>query len=144
MSGPANLPEDDDPIGDAVPIYRLVPVDQCVVLNGAWMFRSGAFDNSSLEGHTNEMSVVLGDTLAALTRDPSALPQRAYPDESERWGVAVLMCECILTVNGQTIGRTRTPEEPAHGDVFGAKNPKRRQKLKKCATWVVAPASPVI
>ena len=69
MSQPAALPADDDPIGPATPIYRLVPVEQCEPLDGAWMFGSGAFDNSSEEGFENEMSVVLGDTLVLLDRD---------------------------------------------------------------------------
>jgi hypothetical protein len=137
------LPDDDDDIDGSTPIYRLVPVDQCKPLDGEWMFTSAAFDNSSLEGHENEMSVVLGDTLAALTRDPRDLPEQAYPHEPERWGVAALTADCIRAVNQQTIGRTPTPEERAHGDVFGAKNGKRRGRLKKCATWVVAPAAPL-
>jgi hypothetical protein len=89
------------------------------------------------------MSVVLGDTLAALIRDPRDLPQHTYPHEPERWGVAVLRADCIRAVNDQTIGRTPTLEERAHGDVFGAKNGGRRKRLKRCAMWVVTPALPV-
>lgn len=143
MSQPAALPADDDPIGPATPIYRLVPVEQCEPLDGAWMFGSGAFDNSSEEGFENEMSVVLGDTLVLLDRDPSDLPQRAYADQPERWGVAVLEAGCITDVNEQTIHRTPTEHERAHGDVRGNKNSKRRRRLKKCATWVIPPAAPV-
>jgi hypothetical protein len=58
-------------------VYRLIPVWRCEVVNGAWEFESGAFDNASSE-HEHEsrddMSVVLGDTLAASQRVPEALP----------------------------------------------------------------------
>jgi hypothetical protein len=144
MAGPPILPEDDDPIGDDVPIYRLVPVEQCEPVNGQWIFRSGAFDNSGCAGHENEMSVVIGDTLAALSREPGDLPQHAYPHQPGRWGVAVMKADCVRAVDDQTIVRTQTPEERAHGDVLGSKKqPSRRKALKRCATWVVAPTAPV-
>lgn len=143
MSQTPGLPADDAPVGDSTPIYRLVPIEQCEVLDGAWMFRSGAFDNSSEEGYENEMSVVLGDTLQCLERDPRDLPRHAYANTPERWGVAVLEAGCIGAVNEQTIHRTPTPQERAHGDVVGKKNTKRRRRLKACATWVVPPEAPV-
>lgn len=136
------VPE-DAPIDDATPVYRLVPIDQCEIHDGAWTFRSGAFDNSSMEGYEQEMSVVLGDTLAALDRDPADLPERAYPEDTDRWGLAVLMASCVRSVPDQTIQRSPTPEEAAHGDVVGKKNGSRRKRLKACATWVVPPAARV-
>ena len=102
------LPADDAPVVGDTPIYRLVPIDQCDPDNGAWVFRSGAFDNSSLEGVADEMSVVIGDTLAALARDPASLPQQAYPNEAGRWGVAVLR-------GGLHPGGQRA-DHPAHAD----------------------------
>lgn len=137
------LPADDSPVVGATPIYRLVPIEQCEADNGAWVFRSGAFDNSTEAGFEDEMSVVVGDTLAALERDAASLPQHAYPYEASRWGVAALPADCVLEVNAQTIRRTPTPEERAHGDVVGTKNGKRRKRLKACATWVIPPAAPV-
>jgi len=139
LSHPAHRP--DEPVTGDTPIYRLVPVEQCEVVEGAWIFRSGAFDNSSMPGFENEMSVILGDTLAALGRDPGELPRRAYPEQPGRWGLAVLRASCVTSVPEQTIRRSPTPEECAHGDVVGAKNTKRRKRLKRCATWVFPPAT---
>lgn len=136
-SGPAT----DDPIAPDTEIYRLIPTEQCDPVDGQWVFRSAAFDNSSIAGFENEMSVVLGDTLAAHERRAEDLPEHAYPDDP-RWGVAVLVARCVEDVPEQSIHRTPTEAEPAHGDVRGAKNPKRRKRLKKCAEWVVPPAAP--
>lgn len=140
MSEPT-LPSDDDPVVDGTDIYRLVPIEQCTVEDGEWCPRSGAFDNSSLPGFENEMSVVVGDTLELLDRHAADLPAQAYPDDPDRWGVAVLKAECIRAVAEQTIRRSRTGEERAHGDVLGKKGSGRRKKLKACAEWVVPPAA---
>jgi hypothetical protein len=40
----------------------------------------------------------------------------------------------------QEVLRTPNDDEPAHGDVRGAKNPKRRRRLKEHAEWVIRPA----
>jgi hypothetical protein len=87
------------------------------------------------------MSVVLGDTLSFLDRLPEDLPERAYPGNPD-WGVAVLLAGCIEEVPEQTLHRTPTQAEPAHGDVRGNKNSKRRKRLKKCAEWLVPPNAP--
>lgn len=142
MNDVSALPTANAPIDDRTSIYRLVPVEQCVFRDGEWIFQSAAFDNSSIEGYENEMSVVVGDTLAALDREPDDLPQHSHADEPERWGVAVLEAGCIRNVNEQTIQRSPTDQEPAHGDVLGGKNSKRRRRLKACAAWVVPPAAP--
>jgi hypothetical protein len=141
VSVPFSLPGMDDDVAPDTRIYRLVPTNQCDPVAGEWRFRSAAFDNSSLAGFENEMSVVLGDTLGALERDPSDLPERAYPGNPD-WGVAVMAAGCITQVPEQTLHRTPTEAEPAHGDGRGSKNSGRRKRLKKCAEWVIPPASP--
>jgi hypothetical protein len=134
-------PPQDAPVPPDTLLYRLIPTDQCDPVDGAWEFRSAAFDNSSLPGYENEMSVVLEDTLAAHDRVPEDLPERGYPGDP-RWGVAKLLAQCVVDVPGQTTHRTPIEAEPAHGDVRGAKNSRRRKRLKKCAEWVIPPAAP--
>lgn len=146
MSGLAGLPADDAPIAGDTPIYRLVPTEQCFVDGGEWQFQSAAFDNTTVAGYEEmlEMSVVIGDTLEALDRDPRDLPRVAYPYEAERWGVAVLRASCIREVNEQTIRRSPTAAERAHGDVIGKKNSSRRKRLAACAEWLVPPLRPAV
>jgi hypothetical protein len=139
--------EPDSSVDDAVRIYRLVPTWNCQPVNGEWEFQSGAFDNATpmnAEESADDMSVVLGDTLAALARLSTALPNEApacveNPDE---WGVAVLEARFLKQDESQEIRRTPLDGEPAHGDVRGKKNLKRRRRLKKHANWVVQPARP--
>jgi hypothetical protein len=68
------LPDPNSAVDDEVFVYRLIPVWWCDVIEGKWEFQSGAFDNATPE-HEHEspddMSVVLGDTLAALARSPT-------------------------------------------------------------------------
>lgn len=139
MSRVAEIPADDVPVGDDVVVYRLVPTTWCDVIEGEWAFQSGAFDNSS--GDDQAMSVVLGDTLDALTGTPDDLP------ESEQWGVAALQAAFLRHEEQQDLRRSPLPgsqemRDCAHGDVIGPKNQKRRRRLKKHARWVVPPAAP--
>lgn len=88
-----------------------------------------------------ELSVVLGDTLAALDGAPEDLPDDAS------WGVAGLMARLLRNEEDQEIRRSPVPEsqelrDRAHGDVVGAKGQKRRRRLKKHAWWVIEPAVP--
>lgn len=142
MSASLSLPADDAPVGQDVPLYRLVPTDSCDAIEGKWVFQSAAFDNATpltSDEHPDDMSVVLGDTLTALERVPQGLPQ-TRPD-SERWGVAVLLAEHVYEQQ-QAVLRTPSDEEPAHGDVRGRKGQKLRRRLKKKARWVVPPGAP--
>jgi hypothetical protein len=130
-----------DPVGDEVWLYRLIPVELCEPVEDGWEFRSGAFANSTEDGFENEMSIVVGDTLAHLQRSPEDLPQFSYPDEAAHWGVAKVKTEAVRTINEQEVVRSPEPNEPAHGDVLGNKNSKRRKKFKKLASWVIEPAA---
>lgn len=125
-------------------VYRLVPVGACNVVDGQWEFQSGAFDNASpLYDHESplDMSVALGDTLESLGRSPERLPvETPCAGEPELWGVAVLQAGYLCKDEEQEILRTPQDDEPAHGDVRGVKNTKRRRRLKKHAEWVIRPA----
>ena len=137
-----NLPATGSPVSDDVLIYRLVPTWQCEVVDGLWEFVSGAFDNATPESpveNADDMSVVLGDTLDALRRDPTNLPGET-PWAGPDWGVAVLQAQYLRRVEDQVLLRTPN-EELAHGDVRGSKGHKRRRRLKKHARWVVRPAA---
>ena len=123
---------------------RVRPVNQCEVISGEWRFTSSAFDNATpleAEEHPDDMSVVLGDTLAALSHQPEALPQRR--PESDLRGVAVLTAGYLTDEEGQELRRTPDLEndEPAHGDVRGKKGPGRRKRIKRNAVWLVPPAA---
>lgn len=131
-----------DPVPDEIWLYRLIPIELCDPIPGGWEFRSGAFGNSTEAGFENEMSVVLGDTLAFHQRIPEDLPDFSYPDKPDKWGVAKVLTETVRTVVGdQEVIRSPNDDEPAHGDVNGPKAPKRRKRIKKNATWVIEPAA---
>jgi hypothetical protein len=140
------LPALDAPVDDETLVYRLIPVSSCDVIDGRWEFQSGAFDNSTplVEGERDdEMSVILGDTLEAVERTPDALPvETPCSGSPELWGVAKLRAGFLREDLKQSLHRTPKDDEPAHGDVRGAKNPKRRKKLKRHAEWVVEPQVP--
>jgi hypothetical protein len=142
LSSSRALPGDDAPVERRTALYRLVPTSQCEVRDGQWAFRSSAFDNSSLPGFTDEMSVILGDTLAALDRDPLDLHERFYPSDPANWGVARLEAGCVVDSGPQEVRRSPTVDERAHGDVVGAKGGGQRKRLKKCASWVFPPSRP--
>jgi hypothetical protein len=118
-------------------------------VDGQWEFQSGAFDNATplnSDESSEDMSVVLGDVLAALRRTPEALPMEAplCVGNPEEWGVAVLEAAFLRNEESQEIVRSPLPDEPAHGDVRGKKNTKLRRRLKKHANWVVQPSRPAV
>lgn len=121
----------------------MIPVAACDVVDGRWEFQSGAFDNSTPlhEGERDdEMSVVLEDALAAMERVPELLPvETPCSGNPELWGVARLNVGFLRNEEEQEILRSPKDDEPAHGDVRGTKNTKRRRRLKKHAEWVARP-----
>jgi len=139
----AELPAGDAPVPNPTPLYRLVPTDQCDVIEGEWEFQSAAFDNND----GDDMSIVLDDTLQALGRTPADLPERTFPNQEGRWGIAVIHDAGYLRDDEEQeirrTPRTEEPEEPAHGDVRGKKGGKRRKRIKKRAEWVLRLSAPV-
>ena len=114
------------------------------MIDGQWEFQSSAFDNATPEDPDecpDDMSVTLGDTLAALDRAAHDLPDYT-PWAGVNWGVAVLEVRYLRHEEQQELRRTPNDMEPAHGDVRGKKNGKRRKRLKAHADWIVRPAAP--
>jgi hypothetical protein len=138
------LPALDGPVDDETLVYRLIPVGSCRAVDGRWEFQSHAFSNATPvdeDEPRDDMSVVLGDALAALDRVPASLPAESpLGGNPQLWGVAKLQVGFLRHQEQQEILRTPTEDEPAHGDVRGAKNGRRRKALKKHAEWVVQPA----
>lgn len=138
------MPARDTSVDDETLVYRLISVRSCSAVNGQWEFQSGAFSNATPldeDEPRDDMSVVLGDELEALGRVPARLPvESPLGGGPQLWGVAKLRVGFLRHQEQQEILRTPTDDEPAHGDVRGAKNGKRRKKLKKHAEWVVQPA----
>lgn len=143
MNESAELPAEEAPVPDPTSLYRLVPTDHCDVVDGEWEFQSGAFDNND----DDDMSIVLDDTLQALGRTPDDLPDRTFPGQAGRWGVAIIHDAGYLrNAEEQEIRRTprtEAPQERAHGDVHGRKGGNRRKRIKKHAEWVLRPSAPV-
>jgi hypothetical protein len=139
-----DLPAPEAPVADDTDVYRLIPVGSCDVVDGQWEFQSGAFDNSTPlveDEPDDEMSVVLQDTLSALKRIPERLPvETPCSGNPELWGVAKLNVGFLRNDEMQEIVRSPKDDEPAHGDVRGTKNTKRRRRLKKHAEWVIRPS----
>jgi hypothetical protein len=137
------LPHPAPPVeADDMVVYRLVPCWSCDVVDGAWEPQSCAFDNASPEDSADcdrDMSVVLQDTLTALERIPEDLPADTGW-AGDQWGVAAVPVAYLRHEEDQTIWRTPEVDEPAHGDVCGTKNTKRRRRIRKQATWIVRPA----
>jgi hypothetical protein len=104
------------------------------VVAGEWRVISGGLDNSS--GGGEDMSVILGDTLAAMGRTPESLVANR-PD----CGVVTLRAGTVRA-EGQTIVRTREADEPAHGDVVGTKGPGKRKRLVRDAVHIIKPTIP--
>ena len=145
MPQPPEPEHEDGEIGDDVLVYRFVSIRFCSFVNGEWEFQSGAFDNARPENEDeskDDMSVVLGDRLAELEREPENLTTDT-PWTDEDWGVAVLEAGYLKKERQrQEILRTPTEEEPAHGDVRGKKNSACRRRIKANAAWLVRPTAP--
>lgn len=145
MPRPPEPEHEEGEIGDDVLVYRFIPIHFCSFKSGEWEFQSGAFDNARPENDgesKDDMSVVLGDTLASLGRVPEDLPSDTLW-AGDDWGVAVLEASYLKREQQrQEIRRTPTEEELAHGDVRGKKNSACRRRIKAHATWLVRPAAP--
>lgn len=82
------------------------------------------------------MSVVLGDDVRAVGRDPgSVLIGHAG------FALAALTAGQVRN-DGQRVVRDPLPDEPAHALVVGVKPQGARRRWAKSAHWVVAPGNP--
>ena len=80
------------------------------------------------------MSVVLGDTLQQLDRDTESVR-----GDQSNYGVIAITAK-IARNEAQRIERSPRADEPAHGDVYGAKPAGCRMKFAAQAVWVIYPA----
>lgn len=125
-------PEDDRSISDETDLYRRVPPDHYKVTANDVMVREGAFKNFP-NPELRRMSVVLGDTLAELGRDPSSILEG-----HSGYGLVAIKAGCVRS-EGQAVQRTPLDDEAAHGDVVGDKPAGRRKRFAKHAEWVIRP-----
>jgi len=119
-----------------VELYRLVHPEYHVDWDhdeNRWRVKSSAFQNSTKPVKSDRMSVVLGDTLENEGRSPEDA-RRTKPT----WYVVSLTTH-FVTSEQQEVERDPIPEEPAHGNVVGAKNPRRRSRFARAARWIVEP-----
>jgi hypothetical protein len=126
-------PEDDLTIEPETSLYHRVPDNEDHIVDdqnrGCRRLSSAAFIGKY------EMSVVLGDRLAELDREPAdALGD--YPGQFLARFSAVMVREL-----DQIVVRSPLDIEPAHGDVIGKKTRSVARALARQACWIVAPPS---
>jgi hypothetical protein len=126
-----SVPGDDAPVEDPTLLFRRVSPRFIQETDNGPRVSKGAFQNTT---DTDEMSVALGDTLAALDREPESI----ITGHAE-FGVVSLTAGFVRNEEEQTVRRSQTDEEPAHGDVIGEKTPARRKRFALRSVWVVCP-----
>lgn len=127
----SELPKDDDPIADATLLYRWVPRQKIVSDNELGRHRpsSDCFRNTT---GTDELSVHLGDTLAAQGRDPHELID-------DRRSVGNLSTGFVRTECDKEVARTPKRDEPpelAHGSVIGEEKRKTMTRMAQAAVCI--------
>ena len=80
------------------------------------------------------MSVALSDTLDQLGREYASVLEGVEGD----FGLVGFSAN-VARDNGQRVAREPTPEEPAHGVVFGDKPKSVRRAIAKRCRWIVEP-----
>ena len=129
------MPAADAPVLDDVLLYRAVHSERLVWDDERQCRRisSAAFMNTS---GTSDMSVVLGDQLHEDRRAPGSILASFTPDH----GLVSLTAGIVRSLE-QAVVRSPNNAEPAHGDVVGKKNGRRRRELAAVARWVCPPLS---
>ena len=128
----AEPPPDDASVNDDLVLFRRVPPAHTRWTPDGPEIRDGLFKNFP-NPELLRMSVVLEDTLREDDRSPETIVA-AYP----LFGVAAITAAAVRAEQ-QGVVRSRTEEEPAHGDVCGEKPTSRRIRLAEQAWWVVEP-----
>jgi len=121
-------PEDDRSVQDACRLYRWLGHEDF-----KWDHNLARARPTSAVFQHDEMSVVLGDTLAASGRKPVDVANPC---------LVSLEARCVRA-RGQTIRRDPADDEPAHGLVLGRKTGSVRNAFARCAALVVGPDPPV-
>ncbi len=121
---------DDPNIPDQARLFRRVHLSQIVPGgDGRALISSGAFRDK-------EMSVTLEVVLIDLGRQP---------DEClAQWPLCKLVSvrATACRENGQVVARDPTPEEPAHGVVYGKKTTAIARALRDSAEWIIPSPGP--
>ena len=130
----SDLPyRDDVSISDDANLWRRIHPDWVVTDENRGGVRpsSAAFDDSD-DG--TPLSVVIEEAVLASGRDAAKILENyaGYSLAAFTAGAA--------RANGQGVARTPTPEEPAHGSVFGKKTKSVKRRLSHASSWVIAPA----
>lgn len=89
---------------------------------------------SALFKQTPALSVVVGDTLAALGRTPGSIL------DGHREEMLVSISASSVFEHALAIERSPEPDEPAHADVVGHRSDGIARALLRASEWVVAPA----
>lgn len=130
---------DDPSITDDEVLLRRIPPWQLYWDAGLGAYRpsSQAFDD---DGEGDPMSVYLTSVMDHL----GFLPDRTLEDQEHGFGVAGILAGSVRD-EAQVIQRDPEPGlpahvcDPAHAVVAGAKNGKRRSRIKKRFYWVIPP-----
>jgi len=130
--------QDDQTISNDVLLLRRVP---CLPnINIVWDGNQECWrpSSASFEDHPNgtPMSIALSDVLAQLGRNYESVLEAV---EGE-FALVGFTAE-VARANGQGVAREPTPEEPAHGVVFGDKPKRVRRAIAKNSRWIVSPDS---
>lgn len=135
-NGGDEAPEDDLSVEGETDLLRRVPPDHYKVVAGEFVLRDGAFKNFP-QPERKRMSVVLGDTLSGMGREPESI----LTSEQSAFGVVAIKASAVRAEEQRVI-RSELQDEPAHGDVYGDKPGSRRKRFAAVATWVVYPTIP--
>jgi hypothetical protein len=123
--------EDDPSIDGGTLLYRRVPP--------AWVVpdknrNCQKLASAAFEG--DEMSVVVGDTLAEIHKAPESIL-----DDYPSFSLVSFSTDLARSADlAQIVCRDPEDDGPAHGLVVGKKTEGRKRRLARGSAWVVAPA----
>jgi len=122
---------DDAPVEDETGLYHRIPQSPDQIVpdqnRGCMRLSSAAFIGKE------EMSVVIEDTLRAMGREPGDILKN-FPGQ-----YLVRLAAGFVRRYDQTVQRSPTIEEPAHGDVIGRKPKSVARKFAEAACWEIEP-----
>ncbi len=121
---------DDPNIPDEEKLFRRIHLTHMVEVSG------GKSKVSSAAFRDVELSVNLDSVMQRAGRAPE--DSLKYNPNDLLAGLSAGLCRS----RGQLVGPDPTPEEPAHGYVFGKKDRRIKSALRDAASWVVPNEAP--
>jgi len=121
----------DEPVGDEVELYR-----RGLPELGLGLVEDKNRDRVRLSSAVfapQEMSVLIEDAL----REDGRVPLDALANFPDDFLIAITVL--VARSQSQTVVRSPTEVEPAHGDVIGKKTRGRRREMARRARWVKEP-----